>query len=183
MSEPFIDIKIDGLEEIHRALLQFPNRVANKVLTAGARAGGAVLRKGQRAAAPVRKTGSAKLISWSTRAGRGQSDFRGRGFLKKNIKSLLRKKKSKRGVKVFGVGPYGDAYYGYIVERGHRVGKRPSAKVQAAGVAEGVKHVPPHPFLIPTFYQLVPQILRATKDKLNEGIVKESKKLGFFTKR
>ena len=106
--------------------------------------------------------------------------------MKKNIKSLLRKKKSRKGYKVFGVGPYGDAYYGYIVERGHRVGKRPRKKgaaLEQAGLSPAPKNVPPHPFLIPTFYAMIHQIIRATKQKLSDGIAKEGNKLGFTARR
>ena len=186
MTEELITMKIEGLEEINRALAQFPKRIANKVLKAGAAAGGRVLYKAQRAAAPVRQTGSAKLISYSTRSGRGQSDFRGKGFLKKNIKSRYIKKRSGPGIKIYGVGPVKDAFYGYIVERGHRVGKRPSKKVQSmeqAGTMQSPKMVAPHPFLIPTFNANIIPITRAIKDKLSEGIVKEGAKLGFNSKR
>ncbi len=182
MTNEIIDIKITGLEEVERALLEFPKRIANKILRQGAAAGGRVLAKAQKAAAPVREVGTAKLISWSVRSKRGQSDFRGRGFLKKNIKSRFRRKLSGRGVKVYGVGPTGDAYYGYIVERGHRVGKRTRSGSDTT-LSGNVRTVPPYPFLIPTYNQMTFPIIRAVKDKLNAGIVKEGAKLGFSTKR
>lgn len=186
MTDPIIDIKITGLEEVNKALGQFPPRIANKVLRLGAAAGARVLRKAQKQAAPVRRTGSAKLISWSVRTKRGQSDFRGRGFLKKNIKSRLSKRLSKKGVKIYGVGPTGDAYYGYILERGHRVGRRPNRsglQAERDHLAPSPKTVPPYPFLIPTYRQMIFPIIKAIKDKLSEGIVKEGAKLGFDTRR
>ena len=178
-----ITVKIEGLRAINRALLRLPENVANKVLRKGAQAGAFVLRKAQRAAAPVRSKGESKRISWQ----KGTAKYgmmRQPGFLKKKIGARLRRKVSRRGVKVYGVGPRGDAYYGYIVERGHRVGPRPKTrKARRQEDPLTVKHVPPHPFLIPTYERMQVPIMHAIRDKLSEGIVKEGGRLGFAMKR
>ena len=178
-----ITVKIEGLRAINRALLRLPSNVANKVLSRGAQAGAYVLRKAQRAAAPVRQTGGPKRVSWSKKSGK-YGAFRGPGFLKKNLKALRSRKKSGPGVKVYGVGPRGDAYYGYIVERGHRIGKRlATKKLRAMEDPLSVKRVPPQPWLIPTYNRMHLPIISAVRDKLTEGIETETKKLGFFWKK
>ena len=178
-----ITVKIEGLRAINRALLRLPENVANKVLRKGAQAGAFVLRKAQRAAAPVRSGGAAKRISWGKTAAK-YGELRQPGFLKRKISARLRKKVSGRGVKVYGVGPRGDAYYGYIVERGHRVGERPATKkLRAREDPLSVKRVPPHPFLIPTYERMQVPIMHAIRDKLSEGIFKEGGRLGFAMKR
>jgi len=176
-----ITIKVHGLEEINRALEALPNKIANKVLRRGVAAGGALLRIAMKQVAPVRQSGGSKLISWSRKRGAVGSMTRMPGFLKAHIKSLYRRKASKFGDVHYMVGPVGDAYYGYILEVGHVIGKR---KRYGRGIAEhnaGMKRVPPYPFMMPVFNSNTNQIIDRMKEKLSEGIVKESRDLGFKT--
>lgn len=175
MSE--VTAKVSGLEEINRALAELPNRIANKVLRKGVAAGAALLRNAIRKNTPVRSRGGEMKISWSS----SSSASRMPGFLQKNIKSLYRRKASRFGDIHYMVGPVGDAYYGYIVEVGHVIGKR---KRYGRGIAEynaGLKTVPAHPFMQPVFNTMTTQIIDRTKEKLSAGIEKETRDLGFKT--
>ncbi len=155
-----ITIKVHGLEEINRALWELPGKIANKVLRKGVSAGAMLLRGAIKTASEPRvKT----------------------GFLKQHIGARYRRKVSKFGDIHYSVGPVGQAFYGYFVEGGHVIGKR---KRYGRGIAEhnaGMKRVPPYPFIIPTFNSMTTQIIDRTKEKLSEGIVKESRDLGFKT--
>ncbi len=162
-----ITIKVHGLEEINRALGELPGKIANKVLRKGVSAGAMLLRGAIRQVAPVRKEGGA------------MKDGRMPGFLKKNIGARYRRKVSQFGNIHYGIGPVGQAFYGYFVEGGHMIGKR---KRYGRGIAEhnaGMKRVPPYPFIIPKFNSMTTQIIDRTKEKLSEGIIKESRDLGF----
>ncbi len=177
-----ITIKVHGLEEINRALGELPGKIANKVLRKGVSAGAMLLRGSIRAAAPVRKTGGSKLISWSRKRGAIGSTTRDPGYLKKNVGALYRRKVSSVGDIHYLVGPKGDAYYGYILEVGHVIGKR---KRYGLGIAEhnaGMKRVPAYPFMVPVFNSMTSQIIDRMKEKLTEGIVKEGRDLGFQMK-
>lgn len=174
-----VTVKVNGLQEINRALQDLPFRIANKVLKKGVAAGAALLRDAIRKAAPVRKTGGEMKVSNSRGSG---SAMRSPGFLRKNIKSLYRRKASGPGNVHYAIGPMGDAYYGYFVEKGHVIGKR---KRYGRGIAEynaGLKTVPAHPFMMPVFNSQTNQIIEKMKDKLSEGIRKEGRDLGLNMK-
>jgi len=163
-----ITMKIEGLEEVNRMLGALPDKIATKVMRKAVYAGAALLRQGQRQVAPIRTTGGPMKTKSGTRSP---------GFLKKNIKMRF-KRRQDRTVKIYQVGPIGEAFYGRFVELGHAAGKR---KKYGRGVtpSTGLRMVPAHPFLMPTFDNLTQQIIEKTKDKLVEGALKEGADLGF----
>jgi HK97 gp10 family phage protein len=165
-----VTMKVHGLEEINRALGELPAKIANKVLRKGVTAGAMLLRGAIRKAAPKRNEASQKKMS--------KGGTRGPGFLSKNIGARYRRKVSRFGDIHYGVGPTGQGFYGYFVEAGHAAGKR---KKYGRGItaSTGLKMVPPHPFILPTFNSMTQQVIDKTKEKLSEGIVKESRDSGF----
>jgi HK97 gp10 family phage protein len=158
-----ITVKVLGLEQINRALDELPRRIANKVLRKGVYSGAALLRGAIKREAPVRSESRLHKMS--------SGEFRGPGFLRKNIRMKFRSKVSGPGEKHYIVGPLGQAFYGRFVEAGHKSGKR-----------GGGKMVPAHPFMIPTFNTMTSQITEKMKDGLTKGIIKEGMDMGFTMK-
>jgi len=166
MSEFKVEIK--GLDRLLYALKMFPEKFARKQLRKGVAAGGFVVRKAIRAAAPVRKGGGPKKISWSKKGGGGwlaSDDVRHPGFLKKKIGSRYRKHVSTKWDVHYGIGPIGPAYYGYIVARGH--------------ATKGGGFVQARNFITPAFEGVRTDAIRAMIRKTEDGLIKEAKILGF----
>jgi HK97 gp10 family phage protein len=163
-----ITMKIEGLEDVKRMLAALPDKLEAKVVRKAVFAGAALLRQGQRQAAPIRTTGGPMKTKSGTRSP---------GFLKKNIKMRFKKRQG-RAVKIYQVGPLGEAFYGRFVELGHAAGKR---KKYGRGVTveTGLRMVPAHPFLVPAFNNLTQQMIDTMKGKLIEGALKEGTDLGF----
>lgn len=174
-----VKVEIKGLDKLQMALSQLPDRVARKVLRRGVAAGGYVVRRAIKAAAPIRRTGGLMKISWSKKGSKGEAaGRRAPGFLKKKIGSRYRRQVSSKWEVHYGIGPVGPAYYGYIVATGHVLGKRKKYG-RGVTVATGLKMVPAYNFITPAFESVVGPTGRAMKLKVQEGILKEAKTLGF----
>lgn len=159
-----IDIKITGLEEVKRMLGELPKKVARKVLRKGVMSGAGFLRNEIKKTAPVRQ---GYRFMQTSRYG-----IRTPGHLKKNISARFRRKSSGDTEIHYSVGPRGQAFYGFFVEAGHRVGRR-----RKNGVDKRVM-VPPHPFMVPQFENNKDRIIDRIKRKLVEGIVREGEAMG-----
>ena len=166
-----IELEVKGLDEVNRMLAQLPFRVGKKVIRKATFAGAVLLRQAIKDAAPVRGGLTLKKMS--------KGGYRSSGFLKKNIRAKLKKRQGPHQV-IYMVGPMGQAFYGKFVEEGHAAGKR---KKYGRGITEatGLRMVPAHPFIMPTFNNMTTQIITKMVDKLNEGVLKEGKALGFIT--
>lgn len=174
MSGEVITIKVHGLEEIDRALAELPNRIANKVLRKGVSAGGMLLKAEIKKVTPTRQVAGAMNTN--------KKESRMPGFLKKNIGARYRRKVSRFGDVHYGVGPVGQAFYGYFVEAGHAIGKRKRYGRGIAATNASRPMVPAHPFMIPTFERMQSGIIERMKEGLTKGIVKEGGDLGFIAK-
>jgi len=169
MSDAPITIKVEGLDKIKSALSELPSKVSRNVLRKGVSAGGMLLRGEIKNAAPVRSDG--RMMKTSS------GEMRGPGYLKKHISARYRKRSSSFTEIHYGVGPAGQAFYGYFVEAGHKIGKRKRyGRVTEYNSARG--NVPEHPFMIPTFNRMTGAIIEKMKDNLAAGIIGEGLKLG-----
>lgn len=167
-----IEAELKGYEEVKQALSLLPERLTAKVLKQAVGKSAAIVRNQLKMEAPVRKT-----TDWK-RFKKSGAWFRGPGFLKRNIKSRYRRRVSTKYEAHYGVGPSGDAFYGYIVARGHIVGSRTAAKrKRSRGLA--VKFVPAKDFITPVFNRMAFATTENLKKHLSEGIIREGKKLGF----
>lgn len=97
----------EEFDQVRARLALFPDRLRNKILRGGLRAGGVELRKGARARAPRGQTRqllqSIRVSMRNYRPERPQADIKVGGLLKK---------KSRKGVRTI------DAYYAHMVEIG-----------------------------------------------------------------
>jgi hypothetical protein len=107
------------------------------------------------------------------------------GFLSNSIKKSVRVSKDKTAV-VGRVRVEGEAYYGAIIEKGYRKGRRSSKVIRASQRSKGgissarldelgdkrVK-VAPRPWFNPTVKRLEKPTLDAYKDKMRKAILKE----------
>lgn len=162
-----ITVQVTGLEEINRGLQSLPGKIARKVLRKGVFAGADLLRGRIEQAAPVRSTGGAMKMS--------SGGSRGPGYLKKHIGAKF--KRGKFTEATYRVAPFGQAFYGNFVEQGHAAGKRKKYG-RGVTVATGLKMVPAHPFIMPTFNSMTNQIIDRMKEKLSDGIKKEIEEAG-----
>ena len=175
-----VTVEVTGLDKLDHALRMLPQKVATKVLRRGVAAGGYIVRRAVRSAAPVRSRGGLKKISWSKKGSSGDAaGVRPPGFLKKKIGSRYRRHVSSKWEVHYGIGPIGPAYYGYIVAKGHASGKR---KKYGRGVTAttGLKMVPAHNFITPAFESVAGQTMITMKNKVEDGILKEARALGFL---
>lgn len=165
-----VEMKIEGIEDVKKALEALPQNIARRVLVAGVREGARLIRAPLREAAPRRSTGGWKRM-------RSQGAFyRGPGFLQKKITyKYLRRSSSKTEVH-YGVGPFGDAFYGFIVAHGHIVGTRKAARGKAA---HSLARVKAYDFITPVFQAQYNTVLQRMKSGLEKGIIKEGEKAGF----
>ena len=166
-----VTIEVKGLEEVKRALAEFPSRIARKVLRSSVAAGGMLLRGEIRNAAPVRSAGGMMKT--------GKGEMRGPGYLKKKIGARYRRRVSSFNEIHYSVGPTGQAFYGYFVEGGHKIGKRKRYGKGAGTDARG--SVPPQPFMIPAFNRMTAPIIDRMKEGLIAGAMKEWAGVGFKT--
>lgn len=177
-----IDFKFElkGWQEVNRALELLPRRTARKVLRKGVAAGGYLMRKELKSAAPKRTSKEPKRTS--------KGEIRKPGHLRKKIGMRYLSRKSKWNEVHYGVGPRGQAFYGYFVEAGHAIvrgrrqkrTRRRELRRKIGGVsATTFGFVQPHPYIIPTFRAMVKPVINRVKEKLEEGIFKEGEKLGF----
>jgi HK97 gp10 family phage protein len=151
-----VEIKIEGLKELEKALLALPDKIAKRILARSVYAGAAVVRKAAREKCPV-KTGK----------------------LRKSIKIKKRRSKDRREV-VYSV--FVGEFYGRMVEYGtqsHRI-KAKKGKVMGKDGRFGSEVDHPggsaKPFLRPAFDSSTHQIIEAMKAKMAEGIAKENLK-------
>ncbi len=173
MSDDIITIKVKGLQEIKATLEELAPRIARKVLRAGVSAGGMLLRGEIKNSTPIRSDGKMKKA--------GNGELRGPGYLKRKISSRYRKRASSFNEVHYMIGPAGQAFYGYFVEGGHKVGAKKKYGRGIAAANAGRADVPPHPFIVPAFNRMTAPIIDRMKSKLSEGIIKEGGELGFKT--
>lgn len=173
-----VAIQIRGVDEVRKALEGLPIKIAQKVLRRGVAVGANLLSRSIRKNAPVRATGGQMRISSSKK----NTATRAPGFLKKNVKGVYRRRVSKQGDVHYKVGPTGNAWYGYIVETGHVIGKKKRYGLGISKQNSSMMRVPEHPFIMPVFNTMQVQVINTMKDKMTEGIEKEARGLGLKVK-
>jgi len=100
MSAPYVDFKINGLQELERELQQLPSKLAGKALRKGAQAGARQCR--DRARMKARQLG-----------------LKSSGALIKSIKTKV-KRTGNRDLAIVGVGYRGRGWYGRLYEYGFK---------------------------------------------------------------
>ena len=143
-------IKIEGLEQLKKELSQFPEKLQKKALDKSVRAGSKLIVKAARDKAPKRSN------EWE-----GIDYPNPPGTLKKSIKA----EKARRMPVYFrrdviGFSPI--AWYGALVERGHKVVRNKKT----------IAHVAAHPFLRPAFDENLNKAIDAMKETLGDEIGK-----------
>lgn len=133
-----IEIKIDGLAEVQKALEAVSTRVEKRVVSEALAAGARVFALEVQRATPVRKKGGAQKYSEGTRLP---------GFLRRSVWYFRQKRKVGRGKIMWLAGPSAKGYYRHMVEKGHIIGRR----LKKGQPSWGRSFVPPHPFIEPAF--------------------------------
>ena len=173
-----VTYQLKGYEEVRRAMLELPNRVAHRVLRKAVADVAKYERPFLQAGAPVRQGTTRKRISWSKGA-KKYGKTRKPGFLQKNIRAFYLRRKSKFGSVMYGVGPRGDAYYGYIVAYGHIVGKRLTSREKARGAGATRSYVKGQDWITPVWNRTKYLLDQQLEKELTKGIMREGEKLGF----
>jgi hypothetical protein len=168
-----IEIKCDT-QEINKALGEFPEKIAKKVLRKGAFSGAVLVRDRLKIAAPIRREG----IKGKYYGNKFDSRIRYPGFLRRMIGAKYNKKRSDKWTAVYNPKPLGMAYYGFFVEGGHRIGKRLSRSKMRAGT-DRRGHVPAHPFMATVFRNAANESVNRMKVTMEQGILKEWASTGF----
>jgi len=138
-----LKVEFHGLREIDELLKQLPKQVAGRVLTAGLRAGGNVIRAEAKRTAPRRADPGAKPISSSSKKGRLP------GYLRASI--IVRAiREAGTSAKVI-VGPSRRAFYGRFSEF-------------------GTSRQPARPWLRPAFDRTREAALKAIKESLGRNV-------------
>lgn len=193
-----VTYQLKGYEEVRRAMLELPNRVARRVLKKAVADVAKYERPFLQEGAPVRgreywrysgsRSGAflstrasftgRRRISWSKGA-KKYGKTRKPGFLQKNIRAFYLRRKSKFGSVMYGVGPRGDAYYGYIVAYGHIVGKRLTSREKAKGAGATRSYVKAYDWITPVWNRTKYLLDQQLEKELTKGIMREGEKLGF----
>ncbi len=165
-----IEVQVKGLEEVKRGLEDFSARVSRRVVSESLAAGARLMADAIRPITPVRQTGGVKKL--------GKNETRQPGNLRRRIQFMKQKKKVPRGQVKWLAGPNRQGYYGYFVEKGHAAGKR---KKYGRGITEstGLKMVPAHPFVMPTFNAMQGTVLNVIVTDMQIGIAEAARKAGF----
>jgi hypothetical protein len=166
-------IEIDT-RAVNDGLRSLPDKIARNVLRRGVFDPAKFIRDRVRIAAPTRReTPAAKYYgkAWDSR-------IRYPGFLKRTIGAKYNAKRSNKFDVRYNVRPLGYAFYGFFVEGGHRIGKRPGKAKSRLGM-DRRGHVPPHPFMAPVFKNAANEALERMKTVMLQGIYKEWAATGF----
>lgn len=166
-------IKITGLEEVKQALAGFSTRLQRRIASESLAASARVFAEAVRAKAPMRSEPGLKT------AGKGMT--RQPGFLKRHIGFFRQKRKVERGLVKWLAGPTSAAYYARFVEFGHAAGKRKKYG-RGVTVATGLKMVPPHPFVEPTFNAAYQAALQVFITDFQIGVADAAKREGLKTR-
>lgn len=189
-----IEIELKGFEEVKRALNELPQKIARKVLRAAVKKSGDPIKAALKVAAPIRgKREYARRWVATGAYAHGYSEkyqLRGKktskggrrypGFLKQKIGNRYRAKKSGPLEVHYGQGPVGDAFYGYIVARGHVVGSRKAAR-RKTGLGSSVGYVPAIDWISPVFEAHKAITIETMNKNLTAGILKVGEEAGFKT--
>lgn len=170
-----IDIEIEvDTREIDAALKTLPDKLALRVLRQGVFAGAKILRDRSKVAAPVRREGIRGKYYGRT----GATLIRYPGYLKRMIGAKFSRKRSSKAQSVYHVRPIGPAFYGFFVEGGHRIGKRPSKSKIRRGL-DNRGWVPAHPFMEPVFRNASNEAIERMKTVISQGVLREWAMTGF----
>jgi hypothetical protein len=158
------------MSRVKEGLSRFPDEVAKKVLRGGTFAGAKLVRDRVKHGAPIRREG----IKGKYYGRSGDSRIRYPGFLKRMIGAKYSREKSNKWQVVYNTKPMGAAFYGFFVEGGHRVGRRPSkARIRVGMDNRG--WVQAHPFMEPVFRNAANEAVARMKTTMETGIVREWK--------
>lgn len=161
-----IDIRIDGLAEVKKALEEVSTRVERRVVSEALAAGARVFALEVQKSTPVRQGGGAQKYSEGTRLP---------GFLKRTVWYFRQKRKVARGKVVWLAGPSEKGYYRHMVERGHIIGRR----LKKGQPSWGRSFVPPHPFIEPAFNRSYGPALMVFKTEFEIAASDAIRKAGF----
>lgn len=168
-----IDIQIDT-KDTDAALRSLPDQLANKWLRKGVFEGAKIMRDRVKRSAPIRREGIKGKYYGKTLDQR----LRYPGFLQKSIGAKYAAKRSSKTDVRYHVKPIGQAYYGFFVEGGHRIGRRPSkGKIRTGQGMRG--QVPPHPFMEPVFRNAANDAIARMKTVIEQGAYREWAATGF----
>jgi hypothetical protein len=131
-----IEVHVQGFAELQKELAELPPKLSGKVTTFALRKAAVVARRGLRATAPERSDSSFKVR-------RGVS-LRGRGFLKRKGIIIRKAKRGPNRKNRMLIGPSFDAFYGQIVDEGHKASTKRRPRGQSQGGARGAA---PHPWM------------------------------------
>ena len=170
-----IDVTIEvDTKQTDAALKSLPEKIAKKVLRQGAFAGAKLIRDRVKSATPIRREGTRGKYYGRM----GNSLIRYPGLLKRMIGAKYNKKVSSKWDVRYNVKPIGPAFYGFFVEGGHRVGKRPSRSRIRMGMDKRGQ-VPAHPFMAPVFRNAANEAIARMKTVIEQGAMKEWASTGF----
>lgn len=147
----FVEVKLNGFDELEKALKSLPTVVADRALRSAAVKAANVIRDQARANVPVRSEGGPKKLS------KKNPQTRQPGNLKRSIVARVNKY-SKYDVRV-DVGPNKGGYYGHMVEL-------------------GTKHHGPHPYLRPALHEKRTDAVRKFGEQLAKNIAAQTRKVG-----
>jgi HK97 gp10 family phage protein len=178
-------IRIEGVEQLNKALKALPDELQTRMLKSTLRAGAKVTLARVLATAPVRGEGGLKRSSTS-----GKSVTRGPGYLKNHIAiRVLRSRRSKNPE--VGIVFLDDAWYGRAVEAGHvgpglRNSRRQAAaaplkarkrrKYQAWRAEFGNRSTPPRPFVRPAVQATLTEAVERMGEALGENMERWAKR-------
>lgn len=137
-----VKMELHGFKELNKALKDLPKNVENRVLQRSVTGAMRSVLKDFKAAAPVHLDAQSPASKKY-------------GTLKKNIRVSNRKRKQKNSRT--STVHTGDAFWGYIYEKGSR-------------------RQPARPWFLPTFSRLSESVLKVLRERLGKGIEDEFKK-------
>jgi HK97 gp10 family phage protein len=168
-----VTMRVDGAQELARALKAFGPKIAQNGLRAAVNAGATVVRKEVEARAPIGESGTLKRAIFQ-KALRDLSG-RDRAVFVVGLKRGKKYRNVKRGKKTVNQ----DAYYWTWVEFGHMVvprGGRGSIRSRRRVASSVGRRVQPRPFMRPAFEQSKYAALEAIKQKLRDRIDEERRR-------
>jgi len=172
-------VKVKGLDEVKRGLESLPDKIARGVLRKGTLAGAKLIRDRVKIAAPIRREGRLYKKTGRNLASKGMlAEMRAPGYLRSHIGAKYRRQVSTKFTARYGVRPIGPAFYGFFVEGGHKIGKRPSRSIKRIrGDARG--SIPAHPFMAPVLRNATSETIEAMKKVFIRGVLKVWTDTGF----
>ena len=170
-----IDINIEvDTRQIDEALRSLPDKLARLVLRKGVFAGAALVRDRVKRGAPIRREGVKGKYYGRT----GSQLIRYPGYLQRRIGAKYAAKSSSKFDVRYHIKPIGQAFYGFFVEGGHRVGRRIS-KARKIVYGDTRRTVPAHPFMEPVFKGAANEAIARMKIVIEQGAYKEWAMTGF----